>query len=563
MKTGDVTTLFLAVATLLATARLLGELARRLHQPAVLGEILAGVLLGPTVLGALAPDAQAYLFPRSGAVALALEAIGTLAISLFLLVAGMEVDLSTVWRQGRVALGVGVAGLVVPFALGFGAAWLAPEALGAHEGADRLVFALFVATALGISALPVIAKILIDLNLYRTDLGMIVVAAAIFNDLVGWIVFALVLGLMGAAGHDGGGIGMTIAMTLGFAGGMLTVGRWLVDRVLPFLQAHTVWPGGVLGFALSAALFAAAFTESIGIHAIFGAFLFGVALGDSRHLRERTRATIDQFVSFFFAPLFFASIGLRVDFVARFDVVLVLTVLAIGTVGKVLGAGLGARWSGLPPRQSLAVGFGMNARGAMEIILGLLALEAGLIRERMFVALVVMALVTSVASGSVMQLLLGRKRPIRFTNFLSSRGFVPKLRARERREAIEELVRRVSDTLPGGAEAVSAAVWKRESIMATGLVNGLAVPHARLAGLKAPTIAVGISRGGIDFDAADGQPATLVFLVLTPDEDSAIQLALLSDIGRTFQNRLLSEKATRVANYTQFLALVRAEGAPD
>ena len=409
----EVAVLFLALGLLLATARLFAEIAKRFNQPMVLGEILAGVFWGPTIVGTLAPHFSSYLFPTQGGGALVLDGMMTLAITLFLLVAGMEVDLSTVWRQGKTAIAVSLAGIIGPFGVGFATAWFFPQLIGGQTaGVNPLVFALFIGTALSISALPVIIKTLMDLNLYRSDLGMLVVAAAVFNDLVGWIVFAVILGMIGKTNQFS--IGMTIFLTLAFAGGMLTIGRWLINRSLPWIQAHSSWPGGILGFSLSLALFCAAFTEWIGIHAIFGAFIAGIALGDSRHLRERTRATIEQFVSFIFAPLFFAGIGLKVNFVKEFDLLLVITVLVIATLGKVIGCGLAGRMSGMARREAWALGFGMNARGAMEIILGLLALQYGLINERLFVALVVMALVTSLMSGPILQKVLRLKKTNRF-----------------------------------------------------------------------------------------------------------------------------------------------------
>ena len=554
----EITAMFLALGLLLASARLFGEIARRFNQPAVLGEILAGILLGPTVLGALAPGVSGFLFPRVGGGALALDGLMTLAITLFLLVAGLEVDLSTIWRQGKLAINVGVAGVVVPFAVGFGAAWYGPLLMGREAGADPLLFALFMATALSISALPVIAKTLMDLNLYRSDLGMLVVAAAVFNDLVGWIIFAVILGMLGTGPDQALGIGQTIALTLLFALFMLTAARWLINRALPWIHAHASWPGGVLGFALALALVAAAFTEWIGIHAIFGAFLAGVALGDSRHLRERTRATIEQFVSFIFAPLFFAGIGLKVDFVAQFDLLLVLMVLVIATLGKVLGCGLAGRMSGLGRREAWALGFGMNARGAMEIILGLLALKYGLIGERLFVALVVMALVTSLMSGPLLQRVLHLKKPRRFTDFLSARTFVNHLQARTRLEVVAELAKAAAEVAGLDAGEVVDGVMIREEIMATGIGHGLAVPHARLRGLERPVVAVGMSAAGIDFDAPDGRPAQLIFLLLTPVHDDGVHLELLADIATVFKGEEVRGRVSQVTGFTEFLALVRS-----
>lgn len=556
----EVTTLFIAVGLLLGVARVLGEVAQRLGQPSVIGELLAGILLGPTVLGQLAPDLSASVFPNEGGSAIALRGITTIAIALFLLVAGLEIDLSTVWRQGRKATIVGLTGILAPFALGFGSAWLAPELLGAEAGADPFIFALFVATALSISALPVIAKTLMDLNLFRTDLGMITIAAAVFNDVVGWIIFAMILAMLGL-GDGGPGIEATIALTLAFTVFMLTAGRGLIHRVLPWIQANASWPGGVLGFGLTLALAAAAFTEWLGVHAIYGAFLVGIALGDSSHLRKQTRATIEQFISFIFAPLFFASVGLMVDFAAHFDPWLCLVVLVIATAGKLIGGRLGGHLSGMTRREGWAVAVGLNARGTMEIILGLLALEAGLIGERLFVALVVMALATSIASGPALQRIVRRIRPARLVDFLDERGYVPQLAATTRWEAIRELAEAAARTAGLDAHAVQAAVREREQLMPTGLANRLAVPNARIAGLRHPVVALGVSRRGIDFDATDGQPAQIIALLLVPEEDEGAQWRLMADIAETFAGQRMREQVQRALGFTELRALLRLQEA--
>lgn len=559
----EIAVFLLGLGILLGAARLLGELALRYHQPAVLGELFAGILLGPTVMGRITPEWSQFLFPAEGGLAVAFNGLTTLAITLFLMVAGMEVDLSTIWRQGKAAVSIGVMGIILPFALGFVAAWYAPGAMGADADANLLLFSLFFATALSISALPVIAKTLMDLNLFRTDLGMIVMAAAIFNDLVGWIIFAVILSMMGSAvANNGMPISYSIGLTLGFVVIMLTVVRWLINRLLPWIQAHASWPGGVLGWALSCTLLCAAFTEWIGVHAIFGAFLFGVALGDSQHLRERTRATIDQFVSFIFAPLFFASIGLHVNFIEGFDTVLVITVLLVATVGKLVGCGLGAKLGGLSPREALAAGFAMNSRGVMEIILGLLALQVGLIRERLFIALVVMALVTSMMSGTLIQMSLKQRKPRRFTDYLTSRATFRKLKATQRRAAISELVAAACEEHALDQDQVDRLVWSREQIAGTSLAHGVAVPHARLDAIDQPVVVVGISEKGIDWDSADGEPAWVVVLLLTPKADAASHLDLLSDVARTFRKQKYVQKAREMTNYTEFLAFIKSDLQP-
>jgi mannitol/fructose-specific phosphotransferase system IIA component (Ntr-type) len=269
---------------------------------------------------------------------------------------------------------------------------------------------------------------------------------------------------------------------------------------------------------------------------------------------------LDQFISFIFAPLFFASIGLLVNFFAHFDLVLSLAVLVIATAGKTLGCFLGGRWSGFPPREAWALGFGMNARGAMEIILGLLALQAGVIHQQMFVALVVMALVTSMTSGTLMQRLLGlwQQQTRRFVEFLSPKTFQNALQATERRQAIQELVSLVCRGTELDAKAVGQQVWARELIMPTSLVHGVAVPHAQIAGLRTPLLAIGMSRAGVDFDAEDGKRARLIILTLTPQEDHNAQLDILADIGRTFQESKAVESVLKANTYTEFLSLLKS-----
>jgi Kef-type K+ transport system membrane component KefB len=538
----EIVVMLAGFAVMLGLARAAGEVFSRFGQPAIVGEILAGILLGPTVLGTLAPGLFGWLFPATGGVPVAYDAIITLAVVLLLLIAGLEIDLSVLWRQGRAALLVSVLGTAVPFALGFAAAYAFPRFWGLAPGADPLTFALFFGTALSISALPVIAKIMMDLNLFKTDVGMLVMGAAMFSDLVGWIVFSIVLGMMhaeapaGSDAHGGLGVGTTIGLTLALVAFTLTLGRYLVHRALPWVQSRLSWPGGVLSFTLVLTFVGAALTEAIGIHAVFGAFLAGVAVGDSAHIRTQTRRVLHQFVTYIFAPIFFVSIGLEADFLRSFDAPLVLGVLAIAFVGKLAGCYLGAWLGRLPRRDAWAISFGMNARGAMEIILGLLALRFGVIEEAMFVALVVLALVSSLVGGPMMRLFIAQPRAWRLEDILDVSGFLPRLEATSRAEAIRELAAPAAAAAGLDPAPVTQAVLARERVMGTGIGHEVAVPHARLDGLKKPVLVLGHSAEGVDFDAPDGAPARLVFLLLTPRDEMAAQLQVMGQIARLFQH---------------------------
>ncbi|MCW5776823.1 MAG: cation:proton antiporter, partial [Phycisphaeraceae bacterium] len=368
---------------------------------------------------------------------------------------------------------------------------------------------------------------------------------------------------MGHAVSSGLELWHTIALTLAFVAFMLVVGRWLIDRTLPWVQAHTSFPGGVLGFALVLTIGCAAFTEWIGVHAIFGAFICGVALGDSRHLRPRTREIIEQFVSFIFAPLFFASIGLRVDFAANFDLALVLIVLVLATVGKLAGCVVSARFAGFRRREAWAIGFGMNARGAMEIILSLLALEAGLINERLFVALVVMALLTSITSGMLVQWSLGKHKTVKFWTYASSKSFLPNLDASDSTEAIRSLARAASEVNPAlSADVVAEAALARERLMGSGIGGGIAVPHARLAEIDTPVVAIGRAPRGVDFAAPDEKPARLIILLVTPASQPEYQLRLLASIARTAQSADTVDRLAEASSWTEFLAALNTDATP-
>jgi mannitol/fructose-specific phosphotransferase system IIA component (Ntr-type) len=306
----------------------------------------------------------------------------------------------------------------------------------------------------------------------------------------------------------------------------------------------------------------AACTEWLGIHAIFGSFLVGIAIGDSVHLREQTRSILSQFISFSFAPIFFAGIGLRVNFYEHFDPLLAIAVILIACAGKVMGCMFGARLGGMSPRESWAVGFGMNARGAMEIILGLTALQQGLIDERMFVALVIMAIVTSMLSGPMMRWLLRLKRPPELGDLLNPKGFLGHISAWTRSQAIELLSAAAAKAGNLEPRIVALAVLEREAIMPTGIGHGIAIPHARIEGLARPVVAIGMSHDGVDFNAPDGEPARLMFLVLTDVADGGTQVSILADIARKFGREDLRRAALDVDGYTQFMALLRTASPP-
>jgi Kef-type K+ transport system membrane component KefB/mannitol/fructose-specific phosphotransferase system IIA component (Ntr-type) len=570
----DVVVFLLALAVLLGAARLLGELGRMAGLPLVVGEIAAGVLLGPTLFGRIAPRGQAWLFaPGPGETMV--RGYGTVALVLLLVVVGMEVDLGILRRRGKSALGTGVLGIVLPAASGIALGWLLPAA-DLVDPSRRTTVALVLAVALSISALPVIAKTLLDLGLFKSDVGLMVMAAAMIDDVVGWLVLSLLLGSAGGAALEAGPFVRTLLLGAMFAVAMLVAGRRLLGGVFARLQrGGAAGPGRVLSVVVVFALLGATGARALGLHAVFGGFVAGLAVGGSAKVNARTRAVVEDFVSHVFAPVFFAAIGLRVDFAAAFDLPLCAAVFALAAVPKIAGCALGARLGGLRWREATAVGFGMNARGAMGVILATLARDAGLLGDRVFVALVVMALGTSLLSGPAMKWLLYRDAPEEDVVTLLRRGaFVSEMHAGNPADAIHELVRALGSLLAGKKRLARDAVLERELVAPTGLGDEVAIPHAAVEGLARPLLALGRSLRGIDFDAPDGRPARVVFLLLIPPKAYDEEVRILASIARaTFDARgreeLLAasglEEVTRVLNRSakRTRESMRPKGADD
>lgn len=560
MHGNEVLVFLLSLATLLGGARLLGELARKFGLPAVVGEISTGIFFGYTGLKRVWPQAFDFLFPTD-APATMLSAYTNVGVVLLLLVAGLEVDLGIVRRRGRTALSVAAMGILLPMIGGFIIGQSVPDHVIGGNPEHRLLFSLFMGVALSISALPVIAKTLLDLGLFKTDVGLLVMTAAMVDDLVGWISFSILLGPIHGGGVHLAPFARTIGIAVAFVLVMLFLGRPIADRVIAKLEERGAdhASGRVISLTIVLALLGASLTQGIGLHAVLGGFVVGVTVGDSARLSERTRHTIHQFVTNVFAPVFFANLALRIDFLKAFDPVLCLTVFLVACGAKVLGCGLGARFSGLRWRESLAVAFGLNARGAMEIILASIAREAHLIGDTVFVALVTMAIATSLLAGATMRRLLypGRKKgddglSDDAATLVRDGCFVPVLNASTPAHAIDELGHALRPVIGDLVEPATISVLERELVAPTGLGDGVAIPHAAVPGLERPVVALGLSQEGIDFDAPDARPAQIVFLLLLPPKAYEREVHVLAALARSVfdepaRNALLDAKTTEDA----------------
>jgi len=406
LSSAEVLNFLIIVSVILISSRLLGEVFRKFKQPVVVGEILAGIIIGPSLLGSAFPDLFKQVFLSQPRAYGAFDGLANVGVIMLMFIAGTEVDLKQIRKQGKQAASISLMGLIFPFALGFFCIWFFHDYIFAVPETNRLIPALFFGTALSITALSVIVKVLMDLNIIRTKIGGLVLTAAMIDDFLGWILFSIIITMMNAKGSDTSLTSML--MVLVFVGFMMTAGRWLINKILGFAAKYLAPPSGVITVGICLCMLGAVLTEYLGIRGIFGAFLVGVAVGDSEHFNTSIQHLIQQFIVNILAPLFFASVGLRVNFVSNFDLSVVLIILGIACIAKIVGAGIGSRMSGLNKNESLSIAFGMNARGSQEIVLGMLALQAKIIDERIFVGLVVMTMVTILIAGPVMKFYLDK-----------------------------------------------------------------------------------------------------------------------------------------------------------
>ncbi|HEY3448405.1 MAG TPA: cation:proton antiporter [Myxococcales bacterium] len=384
-----------ALSLLLLVSHLLGELFKRYKQPAVVGEILTGILLGPTLFGRF----SSLYTTLAKEIAPFISGFNTFAFILFLFVAGTELPIIQIKAQKSKAVWVGIAGIVLPFSLGIATAMAFPSLFVASSVHPYMSY-LFFGIALTISAPPIIAKVLIDLKIIDSQIGVIGMTAGLMDDFLGWLVFGVIVSVT-ATGDGSWPLSWVIVGACAYMVFLFTLGKTLLYKLLAVVRPHQV-----LTFCVLTALCSAAITEGIGIHSFIGALAAGIVLGGSPHLRIETKGKLKDVVMGVFAPVFFAGIGLNVDFVKNFDLALCAIVLVVACAGKILGAAGAARLLGVPSRDAWAIGFAVNARGGIEIVLGAVALERGLIGAQLFVALALMAMITSLMTGTSLAFLL-------------------------------------------------------------------------------------------------------------------------------------------------------------
>ncbi len=432
---GSETIFVVEIGILLLVGRLMGEAAQRIGQPPVMGQLIGGLLLGPSVFGVIWPGAQHALFPDTGAQKSMIDAISQLGILMLLLLTGMETDLQLVRRVGRAAVTVAVAGVAVPFACGFTLGELLPDALLPKPDA-RLVTAIFLGTALSISSVKIVAMVVREMNFMRRDLGQIIVASAILEDTIGWVIIAVAFGLASAGTVDLWSVARAVFGTALFMVASFTVGRRVVFSLIRWANDNFQSEFPVVTATLVIMCAMALTTQLIGVNTVLGAFVAGILVGESpiltRHIDEQIRGLIVAL----FMPVFFALSGLHADITILRNpdlALLAVGLIVIASIGKFSGAFVGGKLGGLTRAESLALGCAMNARGSTEVIVASIGLTMGVLNQNLFTLIVTMAVVTTTAMPTMLRWALNRlplrkKERVRLEREeLDARGFVTNL----------------------------------------------------------------------------------------------------------------------------------------
>ena len=385
------------IIALVACGRLVGELMERIRQPAVMGQLIGGMLLGPSVLGALAPTLQHTLFPNSPGQKAMLDAVSQLGILLLLLLTGMETDLSVIRRSRRTAFSVSIAGIAIPFACGVAVGQYLPDSV-LPDPHRLFITALFLGTALSISSVKIVALVVRELGFLRRTVGQVIVAASIIDDTIGWIIMSVTFGLALHGGIDFMSVTRSLVGTALFLVISFTFGRRIVFFLIRWANDRFVSELAAISMIIIVTGLMALVTDAIGVHTVLGAFVAGILVGQSpiltRHIDEQLRGLIVAL----FMPVFFGIAGLSANLRALTSpdlMLLTLYLIIIASIGKFAGAVLGGRIGGLTLAESLAVGSGMNARGSTEVIIASFGLSMGALSQNLFTSIVTMAVVTT------------------------------------------------------------------------------------------------------------------------------------------------------------------------
>lgn len=526
----------LQFAVLLGACKVVGFLLEKIKQPTITGDVLVGIILGPAIFGHYLPDLQLSLFPPEP---VQWAMLGTIAWfgNLFLLMeTGLEINFSKVWKQRGKALKLSFVDLIVPLVICFVPFYFLPSSY-LVDPSQRTIFALFIASIMTISALPVAIRGMQDLGILKTDMGFLIVSALTINDLIGWVLFTIILGIFAHGLVELAFIGKLIAFTLLFTLLSLTLLKKVVDKAITLIHTK-IGPqtGYKTTFIVILGMLMGAITLKIGIHSLFGFFIAGIVVGEAKHISEQDRYTIHRMVYSIFVPIFFAKIGLQINILANLDLPLVALITILGVASRYLGAYLGAMWAKQEKINRSSIAISHTAGGEMHIVVAMLAFSANLITERVFVSIVAGSIFSTIIFGPWLSFALRKVRK-NLVNFIFTKADVLlDSKSRNKEELLKNLISHAARRIEVPEAYLREEVMTREEQMSTAVGHEVAFPHARLQGLQSSKLFVVKTEYGIEWDSPDGLGVKLVFLSLSPLEKPEAQLKLIQSLSILVRN---------------------------
>lgn len=538
---------------ILVACKFLAKIFSFAKLPPIAAELTVGILLGATVLGRVFPNIYTTIFPADKISETMINTVAWIGILFLLLDTGMKTDFQSAIRQKGEAFVIAISDIIVPIIVAFVPVYFLINDIHLVEPEKRVIFSFFIASIMTISALPITARILNDLNVIKTEAGVLVVSALLINDIFGWVIFTIILGIFVQAGYQEiSRIALVFVFTIGFTGLFLTVGRVFVHKILKKISSYrSSGTESTFTFVVLLGLLSGLLTHVIGIQALIGFFVAGVIAGDSEFMPEKTKNVVFQNCYAVFVPVFFAVIGIRIDFLSHFNIFLCLLIFIIGTVGRYFGAWFGTLLAKTPKSTREFISVAHTPGGEVQIVIGLIALQTGLITEQIFVAIFFGALASSFILGPWLKSVLKKRKEVSMSEFFVVDAIIDNLQANEKFAALKEIIDHSHEKIGLDIDYLYSHVVAREKLVSTGLENGIAVPHARFDNMKSPMVVFAKSVMGVEWNSPDGQPTHFIFLILTAHDDNDLQIQILSSIAKKMLDVSAQDKLLAAKNKSQ------------
>lgn len=518
--------LLLQLSIIFILTNFINSFLKKINQPTITGDLLVGIVLGPTILGTFFPKIYNFIFPQNLVQVAMLDTLGWFGLFLVLLSTGIEVDFSSIWKQRKNALVISTLDIIVPIIFSMTFIYFLPSRY--FEFSDnKFITSFFISVIMTISALPIAIRALREVGIMKSDLGFLIISALTINDIIGWIVFTLLLSLFSMKFFDWE-IAVKITLYTGvFTFLALNIGKkvvnWLFSKVV---NQDSDGVQGVLAVLISTGIVFGLITLEIGIHTLFGFFIAGIVAGDSPIFTKSARNTVHNFVYSIFASLFFVNIGLKINFFESFNLFLALFITFVGVTGRYLGAWIGSTLSkNIKYRNIISIAH--TPGGEMHIVVSLIALSFGLLNKELFVAIVFAAILSSIINGPWLAIASKHFNYLESFEVLVYPGI--KLEAQYKEQAISKLLEFLK--LEYREANILENILDREDIVCSGLQNSIAIPKGDLEDESKTKIIYARLENAINWNSLDGRLTKNIFLILTSRKEQENQIKIIKKIA--------------------------------